>query len=50
MYDGVLVLPEEIGKGEEGQVVVGPLETGETGDYDYGQEEFFDVLEHWRMN
>jgi hypothetical protein len=42
----VLVLPEEEGEGEEGQVVVRPLEAGEAGERDHRQEELLDMLDH----
>jgi hypothetical protein len=42
----VFVVPEEEGEGEEGQVVVGALETGEAGQRDHHQEEFLHVLDH----
>lgn len=47
MYIGVLVLPKEEGEGEEGQVVVCSLEAAEAGEDDHGDEEFFDVLQHF---
>ena len=43
----MFVLPEEKGEGEEGQVVVGSLEAGETGYHDHGQEELLYVLDHY---
>ena len=42
----MLVVPQEVCKGEEGQVVVGSLEAGEAGKHDDYQEELFDVLDH----
>ena len=45
-YVGVFVVPEEVGEGEEGEVVVGSFEAGEAGENDDGEEEFFDVLDH----
>ena len=35
-YVGVFVVPEEVGEGEEGEVVVGSFEAGEAGENDYG--------------
>ena len=42
----MLVVPQEVCEGKEGQVVVGSLETGEAGKHDDCQEEFLDVLNH----
>jgi len=47
MYIGVLVLPEEESEREERQVVVCSLEAAEAGEDDHGDEEFFDVLQHF---
>ena len=35
-YVGVFVVPEEVGEGEEGEVVVGSFEAGEAGENDDG--------------
>lgn len=43
-YDWMLILPQKISEGEEWQIEVSPLEACETGDYNDGKEEFFDVL------
>jgi len=47
MYIGVLVLPEEESEREERQVVVCSLEAAEAGEDDHGDEELFDVLQHF---
>ena len=44
MYIGWLVVPHEIGEGEEGQIIVGSLEAGEAGECDDGEKQFFDML------
>jgi hypothetical protein len=38
MYIRMLILPEEEGEGEEGEIVVGSLETGEAGEGDHHQK------------
>ena len=43
----MLVVPEEEAEGEERQIVVRSLEAGEAGEADHGEEQLFDVLDHF---
>lgn len=45
-YIGMLVVPEEEGEGEKGQVVICSLEAGKAGEDDHGEKEFLDMLDH----
>lgn len=42
------IIPKEDGKGKEGKIIVGPLEAGKAGYGNDGNEEDFDVFDHYR--
>lgn len=46
MYIRLLVLPQEKSESEQRQVVIGPLETGETGQPDNHEEKLLDMFDH----
>ena len=45
-YIAALEVPEEVGEGEEGEVVVCPLEASKAGDENDSEEELLDVFDH----
>jgi hypothetical protein len=45
----MFVVPQEVGEGEEGEVVVRSLETGEARQHDHGQKELLYVLDHFLL-